>query len=207
MMKAFLAGLVVLGLAARRSSPINRRRRRKRAKSPAGGKLPDENFVIQAARAGMAEVELGKLAADKASSDEVKKFGQRMVDDHGRANDELKTLAQNKHIALPEAVDPHGKAIHERLAKLSGAAFDRAYMQAMLVDHQKAVNDFRVEVRSGKDADVRGWAAKTLPTLEAHLKLARDTNAQSNVGSDYRGFGRIALTLISLASSAPARRR
>ena len=177
MLKAFLAGLIVVGLAA---PPVLADQQtttaEKAGKITTGGKLPDENFVIQAALAGVAEVELGKLAADKAGSEEVKKFGQRMVDDHGRANDELKTLAQNKHIALPEAVDPHGKAVQERLAKLSGAAFDRAYMQAMLADHQKAVNDFRVEVRSGKDADVRGWAAKTLPTLEAHLTLARDTN-------------------------------
>jgi putative membrane protein len=177
MMRAFLAGLVVLGLAAPVLTEQQATTTDKADKSMAGGKLPDENFVIKAAHAGMAEVELGKLAVDKAGSEEVKKFGQRMVDDHGRTNDELKILAQNKHIALPTAFDPHGKAIHDRLTKLSGAAFDRAYMQAMIVDHQKAVNEFRVEARSGKDADVKGWAAKTLPTLEDHVKLAQKTNS------------------------------
>jgi putative membrane protein len=66
--------------------------------------------------------------------------------------------------------------MQDRLSKLSGAAFDRAYMQAMLVDHRKDVNEFRMESKSGKDADVKGWAGKTLPTLEEHLKLAQDAN-------------------------------
>jgi putative membrane protein len=124
----------------------------------------------------MAEVELGKLAADKASSDEVKKFGQRMVDDHGKANDELKKLAENKNITLPTAPDAKHKATIDRLSKLSGEAFDRAYMQEMLKDHRKDVSEFRTESKSGKDADVKAWAAKTLPTLEEHLKLAQDAN-------------------------------
>jgi putative membrane protein len=175
MMKAFLV-VVVLGLA----TPVlngQTTTAEKADKLMAGGKLPDENFVIKAAYAGMAEVELGKLAVVRANSEEVRKFGRRMVDDHGRTNDELKILAQNKRIALPAAVDPHGKAIHDRLTRLSGAAFDQAYMEAMLVDHQKAVNDFRVQARAGKDADVKGWAAKTLPTLEDHVKLAQKTNS------------------------------
>jgi putative membrane protein len=136
----------------------------------------DQHFVMEAANGGMAEVELGKLAADKASSDEVKKFGQRMVDDHGKANDELKKLAENKNITLPTAPDAKHKATIDRLSKLSGEAFDRAYMQEMLKDHRKDVSEFRTESKSGKDADVKAWAAKTLPTLEEHLKLAQDAN-------------------------------
>jgi putative membrane protein len=136
----------------------------------------DDTFVTKAAKGGMAEVELGKLAADKASSDTVKKFGQRMVDDHGKANDELKTLAQSKNITLPSEIGPGEKALRDRLMKLSGPAFDRAYMKAMVDDHVKDVNEFRMESKSGKDADVKAWAAKTLPTLEEHLKMARDTN-------------------------------
>jgi putative membrane protein len=136
----------------------------------------DNTFVTKAARGGMAEVELGKLAADKASSDAVKKFGQRMVDDHGKANDELKTLAQSKNITLPSDIGPAEKALHDRLMKLSGPAFDQAYMKAMVSDHVKDVNEFRMESKSGKDAEVKAWAAKTLPTLEEHLKMARDTN-------------------------------
>ena len=136
----------------------------------------DKAFVMKAARGGMAEVELGKLAADKASSADVKQFGQRMVDDHGKAGDELKTLARSKNIELPAQIDPKDKALHDKLSKLSGEAFDRAYMQAMLADHRKDVAEFRTESRAGKDPDVKAWAAKTLPTLEEHLKLAQDAN-------------------------------
>lgn len=136
----------------------------------------DAHFVTEAAVGGMAEVELGKLATDKASKDEVKKFGQRMVDDHGKANDELKSLAQSKQITLPTTLDAKHKATVDRLSKLSGDAFDRAYVQEMLKDHQKDVSEFRTESKSGKDAEVKAWAAKTLPTLEEHLKLVQDIN-------------------------------
>jgi putative membrane protein len=142
----------------------------------------DHHFVTDVAMDGMAEVELGRVAADKASSADVKKFAQRMVDDHSKANDELKTLAQNKNITLPTAVDAKHKAAMDRLSKLSGESFDRAYMQDMVRDHQKAVTAFRTESKGGKDADVKAWAAKTLPTLEEHLKMAQDTS-RSVVGT------------------------
>jgi putative membrane protein len=138
--------------------------------------VSDQQFVTKAAAGGMAEVELGKLAQEKGSSDQVKSFGQRMVTDHGKANDELKSLAQSKNITLPSDMDPHEKALRDRLAKLSGAAFDRAYMHAMLMDHKKDVNEFRHESTMAKDPEIKSFAAKTLPTLEEHLKLAQDAN-------------------------------
>jgi len=131
---------------------------------------------MDAARGGMAEVELGRLAADKASNDQVKQFAQRMVDDHSKANDELKSIAQQKSITLPTDLDAKHKSTRDRLTKLSGASFDRAYMQNMLADHRKDVNDFRKESQSGNDSDVKAFAAKTLPTLEEHLKMAQSTN-------------------------------
>jgi len=158
MRQAILAGAVMIGLAA---APVF---------------AADEAWVMKIAKGGMAEVELGKLAAEKASSDAVKQFGQRMVDDHSKANDELKTLAQNKKITLPTEIGPEEKALRDRLTKLSGPAFDQAYMKAMVNDHLKDVSEFRTESRSGKDPDVKAWAAKTLPTLEEHLKMARDAN-------------------------------
>ena len=136
----------------------------------------DHHFVMDAASGGMAEVELGKIAADKASNADVKKFGQRMADDHGKANDELKSLAQSKQITLPTMIDAKHKATIDRLSKLSGAAFDRAYVQEMLKDHQKDVAAFRTESKSGKDPEVKAWAGKTLPTLEEHLKMVQDLN-------------------------------
>jgi putative membrane protein len=97
-----------------------------------------------------------------------------MVTDHGKAGDELKTLAQSKSITLPSDVDPKAKATRDRLAKLSGAAFDRAYMQDMVTGHRKAVAAFKKESTAGKDPDVKAWATKTLPTIEEHLKMAQD---------------------------------
>jgi putative membrane protein len=162
-MKSVITATVVLALAAEK----------KHAATTKGAS--DTTFVTKAARGGMAEVELGKLATEKASSDQVKQFGQRMVDDHSRTNDDLKAIAQQKNITLPSELDAKDKALRDRLIKLSGPAFDRAYMQAMLSDHRKDVNEFRMKSKAGKDADIKAFAAKTLPTLEDHLKMAQDT--------------------------------
>jgi putative membrane protein len=178
MTKAMLAGTIVLSLAAAPAFAGQDTTAAKKGQHPAAAATTgsDHMFVTNAAKGGLAEVELGKLAADKASSDQVKQLGQRMVTDHSKANDELKSLAQSKNITLPTEIDAKDKATHDRLAKLSGAAFDRAYMQHMLADHRKDVNEFKKESTSGKDAEVKAWASKTLPTLEEHLKLAEDAN-------------------------------
>ena len=97
-----------------------------------------------------------------------------MADDRSKANDELKTLAQSKNIALPTEVDAKDKATHDRLAKLSGAAFDRAYMQHMVTGHRSVATMLRNESKTGKDSEVKAWASKTLPTVEDHLKQAQD---------------------------------
>jgi putative membrane protein len=99
-----------------------------------------------------------------------------MVDDHGKANDQLKSLAQNKNITLPSDLSAKDKALHDRLSKLSGPAFDRAYMRAMVTDHTKDVNEFRAQAKSGADPDVKSWASNTLPTLESHLQMAKEAN-------------------------------
>jgi len=136
----------------------------------------DRKFIEEATEGGLAEVELGKLAQQKSQSTMVKEFGSRMVQDHGKANDELKQWASQKSMTLPTELDAKHKATRDKLSKLSGAQFDRAYMQEMLQDHRKDVNDFRKESQSGKDPDVKAWAAKTLPTLEEHLRLAQSTS-------------------------------
>jgi len=174
--KTLMVAGVVLGLAA---SPVFAGQQpttaEKADRAMSGNKAPDETFITKAATGGMAEVELGRMGVEKASSDEVKKFAQRMVDDHSKANDELKTLAQSKNVTLPEPADPHAKAMQDKLSKMSGASFDRAFMQTMVVDHKKAVNDFRMASKSAKDPEIKAWAAKTLPTLEEHLKMAQST--------------------------------
>ena len=123
----------------------------------------------------MAEVELGRIAVQNASSDQVRKFGQRMIDDHGKANDELKSLAGNKDVTVPSELDhKHAKEV-KHMQTLSGKEFDRAYMKMMVADHEKDVSEFKQESQKGKDGDVKGFAKKTLPTLKEHLSLARQT--------------------------------
>jgi putative membrane protein len=138
----------------------------------------DRKFVTEALQGGMAEVELGKLASERASNDAVKQFGQRMADDHGKAGDELMKIAQDKGMSPPMEMDAKHKKLHDRLAKLSGAAFDRAYMDEMVKDHRTDVKNFQREASGAKDPDVKAFAAKTLPTLQEHLKQAESVNGQ-----------------------------
>ena len=132
-----------------------------------------------AAIGGMAEVELGKLGVANATSSDVKQFAQRMVDDHSKANDELKALAGQKSVTLPAEVDAKHKAVHDKLAKAKGPAFDAAFMSQMVSDHQAAVALFQRESKSGQDAETKAWAAKTLPTLQEHLKMAKEVHAKA----------------------------
>ena len=134
-------------------------------------------FIGAAAMDGLAEVEHGRLAAQNASSPEVKRFAQRMVDDHSKAAGELKGLAAKKEVALETELDDQHQATQDQLAKLKGAAFDKAYMSHMVKAHLEAVAQFQQEAKAGQDADVKAWAAKTLPTLQEHLKLASSINA------------------------------
>ena len=140
----------------------------------------DIEFMLDAAKGGLAEVELGKLAAEHAQSDEVKKFAQRMVDDHTKANEQLKQIAESKSIKLPTDVDTKDKTLMQRLEKLNGAAFDRTYMNAMVNDHAKDVTEFKREANAGRDPQVKSFAESTLPTLEEHLQQARTTRGTTS---------------------------
>jgi putative membrane protein len=133
----------------------------------------DQKFVKEAAEGGMAEVELGRLAVEKAASPDVKAFGKRMVDDHSRVNDQLKQLASLKGVDVPQAINPKQRATKERLEKLSGQQFDQAYMAEMLLDHEKDVAEFTQTSQSAKDSDLKQFAFQALPTLQDHLKQAQ----------------------------------
>jgi putative membrane protein len=135
---------------------------------------PDQAFVKKAAVGGLAEVQLGKLAVERAASPDVKQFGQRMVDDHEKANRELMAVVEPKGIALPTALDRKHRQAADRLAKLHGPAFDRAYSQQMVKDHEETVRLFRTEAQQGNDPELKRLAATTLPTLEEHLNMARN---------------------------------
>lgn len=140
----------------------------------AKGKLDsaDHKFVEKAAAGGMAEVALGRLAQQKATSEQVKQFGARMVADHGKANDELKRIASSKGVQVPTSLDKKHQKVMDKLDKLSAAEFDRQYMKDMVSDHKEDISDFKKQAKSGKDEDLKAFAAKTLPVLEDHLKMA-----------------------------------
>lgn len=133
----------------------------------------DTTFVKKAAQGGMAEVELGQLATQKATNPDVKKFAQRMVDDHTKANNELKAVAGAKNISLPNSLDAKDEATKQKLSGLAGDAFDHAYMSDMVKDHRADVAEFKTESAVAKDSSVKTFASETLPTLEDHLKEAK----------------------------------
>lgn len=143
----------------------------------------DHHFLDNAATGGMMEVELGRVATQNAASDRVKQFGQRMVDDHSKANDDLKQVAGRKDVKLPATLSRDQKKQVDRLSKLHGEAFDRAYMNAMVDDHEKDVAEFRREAKSANDPDVKEFASRTLPTLENHLKMAKDVAGQTGTAT------------------------
>jgi putative membrane protein len=138
----------------------------------------DASFLRKAAEGGAAEVELGNLAKQRATDSEVKQFAEKMVTDHSKANAELKELAQRKNLAISAMSDSHSKKDMDHLAKLSGPEFDKAYAKLMVSDHEKDVAEFGRESSNTKDPDVKDFAAKTLPTLEDHLRMARENNSK-----------------------------
>ncbi|HVH89683.1 MAG TPA: DUF4142 domain-containing protein [Terriglobales bacterium] len=173
--------LAALGQSSAKSSSSGK------AKAAKAGGNPDAMFVKKAAQGNMAEVALGKLATQNAQSDDVKKFGQRMVDDHSKAEQDLEGVASKNNLTVPQDVSAEQKAERQRLEKLNGAAFDRAYMAMMVKDHTKDVAEFSKEANStSANADVRDFAKRTYPTLEDHLTNAKAVNgalAQSGAKS------------------------
>jgi putative membrane protein len=131
----------------------------------------DEKFAMEAAMGGLEEVELGRVAAQKGASDEVRQFGQRMVDDHSKANQDLMQVASAKGWTLPTALDAKHQADVQKLSALSGDSFDKTYVDMMLKDHKKDVPEFQKEAAGGADADIKAFAARTTPTLQDHLQM------------------------------------
>src|ERR1700744_1349112 len=131
--------------------------------------MSDTTFASKAAVGGMAEVALGKMAAAKGASKEVKDFGNMMVMDHGKANDELKAIAQKKNITLPAGLDAEHQAKSDSLSKLSGKDFDKGYVDVMIEGHKKTLALMQSEAANGKDAELKAFAAKTAPVVQMHL--------------------------------------
>ncbi len=129
----------------------------------------DAKFATEAASGGMAEVALGKLALEKSSNARVKEFATMMVSDHGKVNEELKNIAQTKNITLPTAIDADHQKKADELSKLSGADFDKKYVEAMVDGHQKTLKLMQDEAKDGKDATLKAFAGKTAPVVQTHL--------------------------------------
>jgi putative membrane protein len=190
-MKLSLAMLIVVAFATSSGAqystgaqqPSQKPATQKTATESSSHAAGDSSFDMKAAQANMEEVELGKLAQQKAMSDDVKKFGQMMVEDHTKALDDLKSAAASKNVTWPTTLDAEHKKLSDKLSKLSGAAFDREYMQAMVDGHKKVAADLRKESQSGSDSELKAWAGKTLPTVEAHLKQAETINKSVHSGT------------------------
>ncbi len=133
----------------------------------------DVAFMTTAARGGLAEVQMGQLAQQNGRSAAVKRFGQQMANDHGRANQEMMALAQQKQITPPSTMGAAHQSIYDDLAKLRGSAFDRAYAQAMVRDHEEDLRLYREEAANGTDPDVKAFAARHVPLLQEHLRMAQ----------------------------------
>ena len=143
-----------------------------RSKDAAGLSAPDREFVQKAAQGGLAEVAAGKLASSKATDDEVKRFGEQMVTDHGKANNELASIAQAKGMMLPTEPDAAHQQFAKRLEGMKGKDFDRLYIEeAGIKDHKDAVALFTREASNSKDAELKAFAEKTLPTIKHHQEM------------------------------------
>jgi putative membrane protein len=144
----------------------------------------DQTFVKNAAAGGMMEVELGRIAAQKASSADVKSFGQRMVTDHSKANTQLMEIASQKGVTVPKALPADMQKEMDKLSKLSGAEFDKMYMSHMLKDHHKDISEFEKEASKGADSSLKSFAQTTLPTLREHLQMAQSIGSKVGAKDD-----------------------
>ncbi|WP_244329137.1 DUF4142 domain-containing protein [Tolypothrix sp. PCC 7910] len=133
----------------------------------------DRAFMTEAAQGGLAEVQLGQLASQRGANNTVKQYAQRMVQEHTQANSQLQQLAKQKGVTLPTTLNSEHQQVKQQLTKLSGRNFDRQYMNHMVQDHEKTVALFQREAQEGQDADVKAFAAQTLPILQDHLQQAQ----------------------------------
>jgi len=138
----------------------------------------DATFVMKASAGGLAEVNAGRLATKNASSSDVKEFAEKMIKDHTKANKELMKLADKKGFKVARTMDEKHEKMAEKMMKLTGAQFDRAYMAGQVKDHEDTVALFEKEAKSGKDEDLKSWAETTLPHLKMHLKMAKSINGK-----------------------------
>jgi putative membrane protein len=143
---------------------------------------PDTSFITNAAMANLAEVELGKLGAQKAQNEDLKKLSEHIQKDHSAANEKLQPIAQKQGITLPETLDRRHEQAKTKLQDLSGPEFDKAFATVLLRDHARSIALFQREAQMGQDPEIKDYAKSTLPTLKQHMKSAQ--KAATDVGVD-----------------------
>ena len=148
-----------------------------------GATRADSSFAREAAEGGMFEVELGRVAVKNASNEKAKEFGKRMIDDHIKAGDQLKQIAARDSISLPSGLDSKHQVLLDRFSKMTGTTFDRAYARDMVKDHPSDVAAFQKEADTGSNPDLKSFAGSTLPTLQDHLRMAKDNEQAVGVTS------------------------
>jgi putative membrane protein len=145
--------------------------------------LTDQQFVTQASAAGLAEVNLARMALEQSNNADVKKFAQHLIDNHTKANTELNSLADKHRILPAQSMDAQHQQLMQRLGQLRGEAFDRAFVDAMVKDHKDAISLFERESKDGQDKDLKKFASDTLSTLKDHLSMAEKAAGHEKEGS------------------------
>ena len=138
----------------------------------------DQRFLVEAAMGDLADVNLGQLGLDKAQNTEVKRFAQRLMDDHEKSLARIHALAEQQDIKVPEQVDEKHNKLFTKLSRVSGKEFDQTYMREMVKSHEEEVREFETRSASANDPDIKAWARATLPVLQRHLQSARDIRKQ-----------------------------
>lgn len=135
--------------------------------------MADKVFLKKAMQGSMAEIQLGQLALTKSSNDQVKQFAQKMIDDHGKLNDQAKPVAMQNNVPVPAGPSKKDKAVMAKLQTMSGAAFDKAYIQDMVKDHQADDKDFKTEAMSGQNSSIKDLASQGEPIIASHLQMVQ----------------------------------
>jgi putative membrane protein len=160
-------------------SPGTADKQESKVRAKTAGDADVKAWIKKAAQGGLAEVELGKLAAQEAQSSEVKEFAQRMVDEHSKANGELMKVASGKGVTPPTQLDEKHRKLKQELAKAKGAEFDKKYMDGQVKDHKEMIALFEKGAKSSDD-QVQQFASSTLPTLKEHLQRAQEVHAKAS---------------------------
>ena len=179
---AAMGALLCVGAAAQGSSSSSSMQSDSSSTMQQSSKVSSQGkqFMTKAAEGNMAEVKLGKLALQKSHSEQVKRFAQRMIDDHGRAEVQLEGVAQETGVTLPSKPNAKQEGQYSELSKLSGVKFDTAYVNDMVTDHKKDVSEFKQMQGQIQNPALKNWVSETLPVIEGHLKIAENLGPIEN---------------------------